>query len=54
MFQKPINLWSLDPDLQTTLDKAETKRHNDNMLTQPQRIKENNQKLKATWKAKPY
>jgi dipeptidyl aminopeptidase/acylaminoacyl peptidase len=54
MFEKPISEWKLDADIQLALDKAEKKRHDDNMIGAAERIKENNDKLKGTWKGQPY
>jgi dipeptidyl aminopeptidase/acylaminoacyl peptidase len=54
MFDKPISEWKLDADIQLALEKAEKKRHDDNMKGEAQRIKENNEKLKGVWKGEPY
>jgi dipeptidyl aminopeptidase/acylaminoacyl peptidase len=54
MFEKEIKDWKLDDDIKKELDAKETKRHNDNMKGEAERIKINNQKLKGTWKGERY
>jgi dipeptidyl aminopeptidase/acylaminoacyl peptidase len=54
MFKKPISEWKLDDDIEAEMNKKETERYNKNRVGEAQRIKENNEKLRGTWKGQPY
>jgi hypothetical protein len=59
MFTKPISEWipiviGMDKDIEEEMKKKETQRYNENMKGEAERIKENNEKLRGTWKGEPY
>jgi dipeptidyl aminopeptidase/acylaminoacyl peptidase len=54
MFTQPIAEWKLDDDLQKQMEKEQTKKYNENMKGEAERVKENNDKLKGWWKGEHY
>ncbi|MEP7376783.1 MAG: prolyl oligopeptidase family serine peptidase [Chitinophagaceae bacterium] len=54
MFKKPMAEWSLDKDIKDEMDKDDAAGYKENMKGQAQRVKENNAKLKGTWKGEKY